>query len=814
MEVHRARFVDFIPSAINALAFAPNTARPVMACGRANGDIEVWNPKNEWTLEKVIPGGKNTSVEALAWAHQTTLTEEEDFWDSEKEKQAAIKKLVKTPPRLFSAGLNAVVTEWDLTTLKPKRAVDSHGGAVWCMAVNHANTILAVGCEDGCVRLFDIADGELAFIRSFDKQKTRILSLAWSQDDLIMITGSANSSIYKWNVELGRVVSRMTVDRVSGEDTLVWSVKFLANGNIVSGDSLGHVKFWDGTTTTMIQSFNSHGADVLCLAAGRDGNTVFSSGVDRKCNQYRLVDQPAPKKTGKNGKNGTINGKTEMVTKWVLAGSRRFHSHDVRALALDESRSVDALVSGGVDVSMVVCPAAQFPDINQRRLPYVPQRPIVSLSKSERLMMCRQEHGVKVWRLGKSASPIQPFSELEIGAHMDLIEPQQAILEMNFKTDRNLTASALSEDGHWIAVADIEEVKLFRVDESKSHPGQLTVKKQKSFPGVRGTGAHYLTFSPDSARLVVASTDSHVVVVDIAQWETGTFDILRKFGQHRGAGGKQAESMDVDGEEEDIVGGESQIETIIAMAVSADGQWLATGDLKNRIFVFNLDTLQHHATLPIFDAPLTGLQFHPYSPTLVIPTASNVFYLFNVESRRLTDWSREYSSDKNFPTKFLGLKDKIQGIAFNPARRNTLLVWGANYLCHVDLDQGVGDRNAVLNVGKRKRVDRAQDEIRKQQRERRMKKYAALGILPMPELEADGKAVVVLEGKKGRKVLTTTTNHVGEKEEEFNFQLLHKFQPLMFVDFVGDNSLVVVELPFIKILSSLPPSYYRASYGT
>jgi hypothetical protein len=48
------------------------------------------------------------------------LTEDEDFWDSEKEKQAAIKKLTKTPPRLFSAGLNAVVTEWDLTSLKPK----------------------------------------------------------------------------------------------------------------------------------------------------------------------------------------------------------------------------------------------------------------------------------------------------------------------------------------------------------------------------------------------------------------------------------------------------------------------------------------------------------------------------------------------------------------------------------------------------------------------------------------------------------------------------------------------------------------------
>ncbi|KAF9173165.1 U3 small nucleolar RNA-associated protein [Mortierella sp. AD011] len=813
MEVHRCRFVDYIPSAINALTFAPNTTRPVLACGRANGDIEVWNPKNEWTLEKVIPGGKNTSVEALAWAHQTILTEDEDFWDSEKEKQAAIKKLVKTPPRLFSAGLNAVVTEWDLTTLKPKRSVDSHGGAVWCMATNHANAILAVGCEDGCVRLFDIADGELAFIRSFDKQKTRILSLAWSQDDTVMVTGSANSSIYKWNVELGRVVSRMTVDRVSGEDTLVWSVKILSNGTVVSGDSLGHVKFWEGESTTMIQSFNAHGADVLCLAVGKDGNTVFSSGVDRKCNQYRFVDQPAPKKTGKNGKSGSINGKSAIITKWVLAGSRRFHSHDVRALALDESRNVDALVSGGVDVSMVVCPAAQFPENNQRRLTYVPQRPIISISKSKRLMLCRQEHGVKVWRIGKSAAPVQPFSEIEIGAHMELIEPQQAILEMNFKDDHNLTAAALSEDGHWIAVADTEEVKLFRIHEHPSKPGQLVVKKQKSFPGVRGTGAHYLSFTPDSTRLVVASTDSYVAIVDITQWESGKFDILRKFSQHRGTGGKDNASMDVD-EDEELTGDEGQVETIVFMAVSADGQWLATGDLKNRIFVFNLDTLQHHATLPVFDAPLTALHFHPYSPTLVIPTASNVFYLFNVETRRLTDWSREFSSDKHFPTKFLGLKDKIQGVAFNPARKNTLLVWGANYICHVDLDQGVGDRNAILNVGKRKRVDRAQDQLRKQQRERRMKKYADLGIVPMPELES-GKAVVVLEGKKGRKVLAASTNRLEEeKEEEINFQLLHKFQPLMFVDFIGDNSLVVVELPFIKILSSLPPSYYRASYGT
>ncbi|GJJ77656.1 U3 small nucleolar RNA-associated protein 4 [Entomortierella parvispora] len=812
MEVHRCRFVDYVPAAINALTFTPTSTRPILACGRANGDIELWNPKNDWTVEKIIPGGKNTSVEALAWAHQTTLTEDEDFWDSPAEKQAALKTLTKAPPRLFSAGLNAVVTEWDTTSLKPKRSVDSHGGAVWCMATNHANTILAVGCEDGCLRLFDIADGELTFLRSFDKQKTRILSLAWSPDDKSMVTGSANSSMYKWNVELGRVVQRMTVDRVAGEDTLVWAVKVLPNGDMVSGDSLGHVKFWDATTLTMTQSFNSHGADVLCLAVGRDGTSVFSSGVDRKCNQYRLVNQPTLNKAGKKG--AKTNGKSGMTNKWVLAGSRVFHSHDVRALALEQSRGVDTLVSGGVDVSMVVCAATPFPDINQHRLPHVPQRPVVSISKSKRLMLCRQEHGVKVWRLGKSAAPTQPFSDLEIGAHMDLIEPHQAILDMTFKDDHNLTASAISEDGHWISVATIEEVKLFRIDESTTHPGQLTVKKQKSFPGVRGTGAHCLTFTPDGARLIVASTDSRVIVMDLSKWETGKFDILRQFGQHRGSRKISKDNeMDID-EEEDLVGG-GHAETIVSMTVSADGLWLATGDLKNGIFVFNLDTLQLHATLPKFDSPLTGLHFHPYSPTLVIPTANNVFYLFNVETRRLTDWSREYSSDKRFPKKFLDLKDKILGVAFNPARKNTLLVWGATYICHVDLEKGAGDVDAILNVGKRKRVDKAQELLRKQAQERRLKKYAALGIEPMPELET-GKAVVVLNGNKSRKVVTAAAHEAGtqKEEEEANFLLLHKFQPLLFVDFVGDNSMVAVELPFVKILSTLPPSYYRASYGT
>lgn len=116
------------------------------------------------------------------------------------------------------------------------------------MASNPANTILALGCEDGCVRLVDIASNELMHLRRFDRIKCRILSLAWgpplppdskqsgnksdeSSDeednewtDSWLVTGGSDSSLRKWDVKSGRVTDKMSTDKVRGERTLVWAV--------------------------------------------------------------------------------------------------------------------------------------------------------------------------------------------------------------------------------------------------------------------------------------------------------------------------------------------------------------------------------------------------------------------------------------------------------------------------------------------------------------------------------------------------------------------------------------------------------------
>lgn len=155
-----------------------------------------------------------------------------------------------------------------LPSFSSQRTLPSLGGAIWSLAVNPASTILALGCEDGCVRLVDVADGQLGHLRRMDRGRGRVLSVAWgpvsvsstgsgsvagalakmgrsgnkadgdesdSDDDeeefeyvdSYIVTGGTDSCLRKWDVRSGRVMQRMIVEKVRGERTLVWAVTCL-----------------------------------------------------------------------------------------------------------------------------------------------------------------------------------------------------------------------------------------------------------------------------------------------------------------------------------------------------------------------------------------------------------------------------------------------------------------------------------------------------------------------------------------------------------------------------------------------------------
>jgi U3 small nucleolar RNA-associated protein 4 len=93
---------------------------------------------------------------------------------------------------------------------------------------------------------------------------------------------------------------------------------------------------------------------------------------------------------------------------------------------------------------------------------------------------------------------------------------------------------------------------------------------------------------------MASAITSLILVIDLSS-EAPT--VLRTFNQHCNAGsitsGRVVRRINkgTPDEDEQSVGRMDSV-TIMKMAVSPDGQWLATSDDLCRIFIFNLDSIQ------------------------------------------------------------------------------------------------------------------------------------------------------------------------------------------------------------------------------
>jgi len=112
---------------------------------------------------------------------------------------------------------------------------------------------------------------------------------------------------------------------------LVWSISCTSDGTIVSGDSTGTVRFWDGKQYTLLQRIAGHGADILDIAVSADGECVFSGGMDRRTTVYRRMDQ----------------SKKGASCRWKEVAHQRLHKHDVKVMASYENKNLSIVASGG-----------------------------------------------------------------------------------------------------------------------------------------------------------------------------------------------------------------------------------------------------------------------------------------------------------------------------------------------------------------------------------------------------------------------------------------------------------------------------------
>ncbi|XP_067905048.1 U3 small nucleolar RNA-associated protein 4 homolog [Heterodontus francisci] len=616
--VHRVRFFDFVPSGIRAVAYSGRRER--LALARGDGSLEIFNFADNFLQEKVIPGNDKRSIEAISWVGAD---------------------------RLLSVGLNGEIIEFDLQRLCPKYRLDAFGGPLWCMSCNFEETHLAVGCEDGSVKLFEIVPEKLQFERNLDRQKGRVLSLAWHKSGAMIATGSLDV-IRVFDVKSGHCTRRILVDRgdtaLHNRECVVWSLGFLSDYTIVSADSAGKVQFWDWQTGTLLKTHPVTKCDVLTLAVNEAEDSITAGTSEGTVIQFQLLAV----------KTGVAD------TQWVRTKTFKHHSHDVRAVIHTKS----ALVSGGLDAQLVIRPLMDRVETKSYeaalRKVLFPHRNLVCCSRKANLLLFQFPEQLELWRLGSPGALGIPGDVLPIS------KKPEKLLQLRNKGCDHIRCSALSPCGTWIAFSNIYRVRLYRIQYEND---SVTVNAASRFVKTLQP-AHRLLFSADSSKLFVASDHSRVQVVDLKTLSSKRAHILTP----------KSDSL----------------EPVCLLAASADGNWLAAVNYGCEISIYNLKQLKYHCTVPVYNHLPTAIAINPQTNNLITVHADHQIFEFSISEKKYTEWSRELQQQGLHPL-WVERDTPVTHVTFNPKVPTQIILHDTYMFCIIDQLLRLPTESSMLN---------------------------------------------------------------------------------------------------------------------
>ncbi|KAK9517314.1 hypothetical protein VZT92_025197 [Zoarces viviparus] len=611
-KVHRVRFFDYMPTAIRAMAFNSRTER--LAVARTDGALEIFNFADNYFQEKVIPGQDGRAVEALCWVGR----------------------------RLFSGGLNGEITEYDLENLRPRYTVEAYGGPIW--TISGKGTLLAVGCEDGTVKMFEILEQRIQFQRNLDRQKGRIISLSWHPSGSLIAAGMMDM-IRIFDAETGRATHRLLVERGVGapksKGVVVWSVVFLSDHTIISSDSAGKVQIWDGLTGTLVRTHLVTKWDVLALSVSQDESSLIAGTSEGTVVQFQFI-------------SSTVD---RQEKDWVRTRTFKNHSHDVRALVHTDT----AVVSGGMDTQLVVRPLLDKVEKNthesaMRKVAF-PHRSLVCCAKKAGLLLFQFPDHLELWRLGDSDGHGKPDDILPVKR-----KPEK-LIQLKRKGEDHICCSALSPCGGWLAYSTVTSLRLYRLQNNN-----ISITKVSKLPKDRRS-AHQLCFSTDSSKLFASSSNGSVVVVALSQPECRYLHTLKPKSGSR--------------------------QTVHLLAASEDGKWLATANTDCEIHVYSLGKLTLHCTVPVYSSCPTAMAINPTTSNLVVVHADQQIFEYSLVQKEYTAWSRRLQK-QGLHYLWLERDTPITHVAFNPKNPAHIILHDMFMFCIIDQSLPLPEAKNVL----------------------------------------------------------------------------------------------------------------------
>ncbi|MBY0523921.1 MAG: PQQ-binding-like beta-propeller repeat protein [Gemmataceae bacterium] len=158
---------------------------------------------------------------------------------------------------------------WDVAKREKRFTLEGHTDTVMQVAFSADDKLLATASADKSIRLWDVATGKLK--KTFpDAHAKRITCLAISPDGKTLASGSEDATIQLWDVSKPKPTAV-----IKGHTETVLFVAFTNEGKtLASGSVDATVKTWDVATQKLESSLTRLADDVVCMAWAPDGQTV------------------------------------------------------------------------------------------------------------------------------------------------------------------------------------------------------------------------------------------------------------------------------------------------------------------------------------------------------------------------------------------------------------------------------------------------------------------------------------------------------------------------------------------------------------
>jgi len=735
---------------------------------------------------------------------------------------------------------------------------------------------LAAGCEDGSIKIYRAYNDDdttpaspsrtLDLVSTLPSAGSAVLSLAWRRSDgkngvssdglggSVLYAGVADGTIRRYDclsainaarasgssahaISTGSVLMggsqtersggpprwrsthRMTVETLGRRTaTKVWALKALSDGTIVSGDSLGHVHFWDGHSGTLMSKFvqNENRADVLDLAVSSNECKVFASGVDSRVICIERVPNQAPSTSVE-----VPAASHPSEVKWVQSQAQRPHTHDVKSLCICHMKDPigaagaksnakglgrELLCSGGVDTKVCTYLVSKFRQHRAKKVFPWPSSSPVSVANNRRVLALMRSGRIDIYRLGANESMPKKSSDPPYIVDEDKI----FMGSIEISSLYNLVCADISSDGGLVAASDGANLMIFSLqyitDEADGGPREVVLPTKLAVPKKARSACSAVKFAHGSnSRLFCATTKGPIKVLRIERSNDEGMNtdesppknvsLEHTFDTHVGSSSRRRET-----------------ETYAAseLAVSPDGAWLAAsrfGMGSGTILLFSVpesgDGYRQWWSLPAFEAPPSCIKFlgRDKAEALAVACSNNTFYIFDHEERCLSDWSQDagFPVSSSLPRELIHRADYPVRMAFNTSNPSKFLLGAHGFFCIVDLDQPMPEHSNIFPP----------NHVRARRFVPKKSRASSIG----DESAAANKDGGVTPPRRKRKRSLSNAGRP-EREQNGNFTICLRYSGMLFMDFIAENEMVVVEQPWMNVVNALPDALARRVYGS